>query len=250
MMRSFYEKLPSGIKKNLIKVAKILSYVPFTEKYNHRKWVSNVYTDFTHNKVRSIFLGAAQFCHVNRPIEGYYFEFGCHGGNTMRLAYDSFHYLFNWKYVGFDSFEGLPVIMEHDKQEIWEKGKLSTSENDFIKSVVKNGMPREDLITVKGFYDDSLTEELKKKFLPNKAAVIYIDVDLYESAVPVLDWVKDFLQPGTILAFDDWNCFLGSPDHGERRAFREFREANPNLKFEKFVGTQMAQSFIFVGTEN
>ena len=60
-----------------------------------------------------------------RPREqahrGYYFEFGCFEANTMRLAFDCFHHLFDWHYVAFDSFEGLPEIGEIDKQAIWEK---------------------------------------------------------------------------------------------------------------------------------
>lgn len=89
---------------------------------------------------------------------------------------------------------------------------------------MRHGIPRDKLITVKGFYSESLDEETKRRLQPGKAAVIYVDCDLYESTVPVLNFIKDFLQKGTIVVFDDWNCFLGDPDRGERRAFREFRQ--------------------------
>ena len=149
--------------------------------------------------------------------------------------------------MAFDSFEGLPEIAEIDEQEIWEKGKLKTTEEDFVRIVTKHGVPREKLMTVKGFYDTSLDEELKKRLLPAKASVIYIDCDLYTSTVPVLNFVKDFLQRGTIIVFDDWNCFHGDPDKGERRAFREFRERHPELIFEDFIQTNEARAFIFLG---
>ena len=85
------------------------------------------------------------------------------------------------------------------------------------------------------------------RLLPRKAAVIYVDCDLYESTVPVLKFIKPFLQRGTIIVFDDWNCFHGDPDRGERRAFKEFMDKELRLKFEEFVHTNEAKSFIYLG---
>ena len=164
----------------------------------------------------------------------------------MRLAWRHFQHLFNWDFIAFDSFEGLPEIDEIDKQEIWQKGRLKTSDRDFIDIVTRAGMPRERLRTVKGFYDDSLTPDLAAELSPRKAAVVYVDCDLYKSTVPVLRFVKSFLQRGTIIVFDDWNCFHGDPERGERLAWAEFLQANPELKFEAFVSTTEAQSFICI----
>ena len=109
-------------------------------------------------------------------------------------------------------------------------------------------MPADRLQTVKGFYADSLTPALAQKLLPRKAAVIYVDCDLYLSTVPILSFVVDFLQVGTIVVFDDWNCFDADPDRGERRAWGEFCAARPELRFEPFVGTGMQMSFVCVAT--
>ena len=57
-----------------------------------------------------IFRSIARFCHTTRPISGCYFEFGCHSGRTMKLAWKHSRYLFDWTYVGFDSFEDLPEM--------------------------------------------------------------------------------------------------------------------------------------------
>ena len=105
---------------------------------------------------------------------------------------------------------------------------------------------RERLRTVRGFYDRSLTPELAARLRPKKAAVVYIDCDLYESTVPVLAFVREFLQPGTVIVFDDWNCFLGDPERGERRAWAEFTARYPELRFVPFMSTAEAQSFICV----
>ena len=196
-----------------------------------------------------IFASITRFCIANRPINGYYFEFGCHSATTMRMAYEYFHHLLDWNYVAFDSFEGLPEIQEIDRQEIWQEGKLSTSESDFVRLVTDAGMPREKLITVKGFYDQTLNDTLKVRLQGKKAAVVYIDCDLYASTVPVLEFVRHFLQVGTIIVFDDWNCFCGDPLRGERRAFKEFQDRYPQLKFEEFITTHMQKAFIFVGED-
>jgi hypothetical protein len=60
--------------------------------------------------------------------------------------------------------------------------------------------------------------------------------------------VKDLLQRDAVMVFDDWFCFFGDPDHGERRAFREFCEQNPNLIFQDFIQTSEIKTFIYLGT--
>jgi hypothetical protein len=240
----FYENLAPRWKTAARAVYAQLAGPMFSKRAH---WLRHEYTRFAKERRREIFLDIAFFVHVNRPVDGYYFEFGSFEANTMRMAFDCFHHLVDWHYVAFDSFEGLPEIGEIDKQVIWEKGKLKMTEQDFLRACSRHGIPRDRLTTVKGFYDVSLTQELKQRLLPRKAAVIYIDCDLYQSTVPVLRFIEDFLQPGTVIVFDDWNCFLADPNRGERRAWREFREASPQLQFEPFVSKGMQVSFIFTG---
>ena len=239
-----YRALPSGGQKL---AQDIWETLPWTKAGKHANWVRETYVEFGRKQRRQIFLSAARFLHINRPIEGYYFEFGCNEANTVRMAWDSFHFLFDFTYVGFDSFEGLPEITKIDEQDIWEKGKLAFAEERFINTCLSHGIPRDRLKTVRGFYEHSLTPELARQFAPKKAAVIYIDCDLYTSTVSVLGWIPPFLQVGTIVAFDDWNCFSADPERGERLAWREFLEANPHLRFEPFVSTAEGQAFICVG---
>ena len=208
------------------------------------RWIRSVFFKYGQSQRDDLLIGTARFLQINRPIDGYYFEFGCNEANTMRKAWDSFRYLFDLTYVGFDSFEGLPEIEEIDKQMIWEKGKLRMEEEDFRKVCKRHGIPNEKLKTVKGFYEKSLTKELAQLLGPKKAAVVYIDCDLYMSTVPVLAWIKDFLQIGTVVIFDDWNCFCADPAKGERRAWREFIDANPDIGFEDFMQTAEGKSFI------
>jgi hypothetical protein len=227
----------------------ILQRTPFFKNRlasgTHR-WVREEYTPFARAMRKQIFMSIARFAHINRPINGYYFEFGCHEANTMRMAWDCFHHLFNWTYVAFDSFEGLPEMDAHDRSDIFRQGNLVTREEEFVRRVTSHGMPREKLITVRGFYDDTLGDALRDRLTPAKAAVVYVDCDLYKSTVPVLRFIVPFLQKGTIIVFDDWNCYLGDPQLGERRAWSEFTARHPELDFQPFVSTGEAQAFICI----
>ena len=77
---------------------------PQTRGFN--KWMREEYVNFHHQERNYIFLSIAKFCHINRPMERYYFEFGCHSANSMKMAWKHTRYLFNWTYVAFDTFKG------------------------------------------------------------------------------------------------------------------------------------------------
>ena len=246
-IRKVYRAMPEPVKQVYLGLHRRWQRVPLSSGYEQDKWIREEYFPFGQRSRRDVFLSIARYHHINRPMEGYYFEFGSHEANTMRMAWDTLRHLFDYTYVAFDSFEGLPEIQPIDAQMIWEPGKLKTEEDEFRRICERHGMPPDRLVTVKGFYDDSLGEDTRRRFEGTKAAVVYIDCDLYASTVPVLDFVRDFLQRGTVIVFDDWNCFHGDPDKGERRAWAEFLEANPTLRFEPFVSNQEAQAFVFLG---
>lgn len=246
-LRRLYRSLPTGLRQGLMPAAHWLRQWLDPVARGRHVWLRDCYSRFGMEIRDRIFLSIARFCHINRPIEGYYFEFGCHSARTMTLCWKHTRYLFDWTYVGFDSFEGLPDIGADERQQIWAKGRMKTAEDEFIAAVAAAGMPRDRLITVKGFYDKSLTDKLAQRLLPKKAAAIYVDCDLYASTVPVLSFIRPFLQPGTVIVFDDWNCFIGDPEKGERRAWAEFLATNPRLRFEPFVSDGETQSFIFLG---
>lgn len=247
LARAIYRALPASLRASLRTGATAGDNLLNPNLRAKRRWLWEHYQRFGQSQREDIFLAAARFCHINRPIAGYYFEFGSHGANTMRMAWRHFRHLFDWTFVSFDSFEGLPAVTGIDEIEIFKKGRLATAEEQFVRLVTGAGMPRERLLTVKGFYDTSLTPALRDELLPGKAAVIYVDCDLYASTVPVLEFVKDFLQVGTIIVFDDWNCYHADPRKGERLAWAEFKARYPELEFEDFYATSEAKAFVFVG---
>ncbi len=195
---------------------------------------------------------AASFCAWNQ-VEGDYLEFGVWRGYSFSVAYHSMisqrenHYSIGydtpeylaWKsteprFFAFDSFEGLPSGEDFDRMVDYAEGSYSCSEQDFLNNLESNKVDLARVTTVKGFYNDTCIPETREKLGLKKAAVVMIDCDLYESTVPVLNFLTDIVQQGTILVFDDWFRFKGKPDSGEQRACKEWLENNPHIRLAEF----------------
>jgi predicted O-methyltransferase YrrM len=68
----------------------------------------------------------------------------------------------------------------------------------------------------------------------NEPCFVLIDCDQYESTVPVLEFITDLVDQGTIIIFDDWYRYKGRPDKGEQRACREWLDKNPQFKLTRY----------------
>lgn len=161
-----------------------------------------------------------------------YFEFGCHSGRTFSAAILAAEYLgIELASYAFDSFQGLP---ETNKVEdgYFQAGTFCTALDQFRQIVLKRtGREIDTDHTVQGFYENTLTEALSKR-LPSKVGFIHIDVDLYSSTVSVLEFIKNHLDDGTVVLFDDWYCFPPGQNKGEKKALQEFCVKYPHIKFE------------------
>lgn len=194
---------------------------------------------------------AASFVTWNQ-IDGDYLEFGVYQGESIVAAWQALNEsrrqhvgvdsgsseYQRWKQnpprlFAFDSFEGLPAGAS-ERQVDYFPGAYGCSEADVKANISKAGVDLSRVITVPGFYDRSLTQELKTKYRLTKAAMVMIDCDLYESTVPVLDFLTDIVGQGTVLIFHDWFRFKGSPKHGEQRACREWLARNPHLELIEY----------------
>jgi O-methyltransferase len=60
----------------------------------------------------------------------------------------------------------------------------------------------------------------------NRASVVLLDSDLYESAAQALEFLRDMLTDPAILIMDDWNAFDRDDGRGERLALAEFLRAH------------------------
>ncbi|HEX9988532.1 MAG TPA: TylF/MycF/NovP-related O-methyltransferase [Chloroflexia bacterium] len=174
-------------------------------------------------------------------IEGDYLEFGVYEGELFAAAYHlaQMFGLTSMRFYAFDSFEGLPDIQGVDAEGFrhFSKGEFACDQKTFRRNLLRKKVDLRKVSTIPGWYNEVLTDKTKNTLPLKKAALVYIDCDLYESVVPVLNFIVDYLQTGTIIMFDDWFCFKGDPERGEQRAFAEWLNENPNItavQYQKF----------------
>jgi len=195
-----------------------------------------------------VFKGAS-FIEAVHKLEDASRKWGVHNVKRNRQAYSEgsereadrdFHTL-QFKnpvrYIAFDSFCGLPNLEGPDEgHSRFRKGRYNYTEEDFIRNVLlQTKLSRERLKTVPGFYKDTLNTELYSALNLSSACVVMIDCDLYSSARDVLKFITPLVVDGTILIFDDWYCYKGSPYRGERLATQEWLKNNPQFKLSDFA---------------
>lgn len=198
-----------------------------------------------------IYVGVRFVCW--NQIPGDYLEFGCYSGKTFSYAYQmsqltrksvtdqlteedkKVYERTKPRFFAFDSFEGLPPeTMKVDDHPYlpkhWKKVTYTMSVEEFEKILAKKGISKEDIYIVKGWYHETLTDKTKKTYNLERAGMVHIDCDYYESAILVLDFISDLVDDGTVIVFDDYNFFRGFSQLGERRAFSEWLRKNPHIK--------------------
>ncbi len=191
---------------------------------------------------------AARFVKNNR-VTGSYLEFGVWRGSTFAQFYHTFRrHRLQLPMYAFDSFQGLPEPGGADTlpgYEPFQAGQFGCSVTDFMSELRGRWVPESAYTVVAGFYEDTLRPELYDKVNLDRAALVWIDCVLYESARAALEFIRPLLQDGTLIMFNDFYRFKGHPELGERRAFTEFRANNPDVfvtDYAKF--SSVGQTFL------
>ena len=120
-----------------------------------------------------------------------YLEFGVFEGASIRF-WSAQNKNAASRFVGFDSFEGLP--------EDWHSGKRKGAFNTGGKPPEVSD-PRVSFVT--GWFQKSLKGFLVS-YKPQDQAVIHIDCDLHSSALYCLTTLDPVIRPGTLIVFDDF----------------------------------------------
>jgi len=166
---------------------------------------------------------------------GDYYEFGLYRGYTFWYAQQAADRvgLTSMRFFGFDSFAGLPEVQGADKKAgIFIPGDYVCTRPDVEQQLTEHGFDWSRAALTEGFFEVSLTPETRQALGAGPAALVMVDCDLYQSTVPVLAFLADLMQDGTIVLFDDWYCFGEADDKGEPRAFREFCQIHPHWRAE------------------
>lgn len=186
---------------------------------------------------------------VCEQVPGDYLEFGVFQGATIVSAVRAFEENFRdrmsmrvggrrevghraargkqWsdmRFFAFDSFQGLPQLEPGDAgSEDFAAGAYACSLEEFSVNLERSGVDTKKVIAVEGWYSDTCSPETINRYRIEKASVVWVDCDLYSSTKIVLGFVAPLIQDGTVLVFDDWFSYKGSPFRGEQRAFNEWR---------------------------
>jgi O-methyltransferase len=168
---------------------------------------------------------------------GDYLEFGVSHGTSLTCMHKALKELdlANVRIFGFDSFEGLPENAKLEGNKRFSPGAFRSSIEKTKHFLTDKGIDWKKTFLIKGWYSDTLTEELKQKHNITRASVIMIDVDIYSSAREALNFCKSLILDTSIIFFDDWYAFgYAEKNLGEKKAFDEFLNENPQFKAESF----------------
>ncbi len=189
---------------------------------------------------------------VKNQIKGDYLEFGVWKGNSF---IESFNQITSYsktfynvglkskkqtnpflsiKYHAFDSFEGLPESDSENNPIQYFGGNYKAEDNLFLDNVRAAGVDMSRVTVTKGWFDDSLTKGAAKKIGLSDIAIAYIDCDLYESTVDILEFILPYLNTGTVLVFDDWFRNRGYSGHGVQGAVLEWLGRNKQISLQHF----------------
>jgi hypothetical protein len=192
-------------------------------------------------------------------VEGDYLEFGVFRGDGFARSFHALRAAFEerirpareapgdaeaeerraiWdrmRFFAFDSFQGLPELEGIDQvSQDFRKGQYAAGVETFRGNIAAQGVPLDRVTCVPGWYEDTCNPETLARHRIEKAAIVYVDCDLYHSTRSVLSCLAPVLQDGTVIVFDDWFCYRGNPDLGEQRAFNEWRATLPDFRMTEY----------------
>jgi hypothetical protein len=177
---------------------------------------------------------------IGAQIEGEYCEFGVWQGTTFAHACRTLAPHFpKMRFAAFDSFQGLPPPRGIDAVDGYSshfyEGQFSASREEFLRNLRGKRVDLGKIVTVEGWFNETLAPGRAAAHGIDKIAVAWIDCDLYESTVPVLEYLAPRLAVGSVIAFDDWRCYRNQPDFGQQRATREWLARHPRLSLAELL---------------
>jgi O-methyltransferase len=166
---------------------------------------------------------------------GDYLEFGVAFGTSLACMYRSCKALGieHVRLIGFDSFQGLPPATAPDDEGAWSAGQFACDIALTKQLLAKHSVELDRVVLVEGWFEDTLNDTIMQQFGITRASVIMIDCDMYVSAKQALTFCVPLIQDVAIVFLDDWHFGgLAARNMGEKRAFEEFLNENPQFASE------------------
>ncbi|MEM9816288.1 MAG: TylF/MycF/NovP-related O-methyltransferase [Cyanobacteria bacterium P01_D01_bin.6] len=163
-------------------------------------------------------------------VSGAYLEYGVCTGSSMIALNKALQHRDNvdLKFIGFDSFDGLPDNAGAQDNGVWKAGSFMSEKSRTEARLKDNGVTP---YLVEGWFSHTLNEETRRKYEIQSAPLIMVDCDIYSAAKESLEFSITHITGPTVILFDDWHsCGLDEINQGEARAWQEVLEANPDIK--------------------
>ena len=184
-------------------------------------------------------------------LRGNFAEFGTFWGRAFFSSWFELHHWLEGRFFAFDSFAGLSDPERHETAYTsgdFVKGAYGFNHVSFRALATLLGLPEERVVTVPGFFDESLSAARASELglEPRSISVCRVDCDLLEPTLAVLDFVTPLLDDGALVYFDDWRLCRADSALGERGAVLRWLDANPSFELVQFPSVHWQhQWFIF-----
>ena len=204
------------------------------------------YLEFTVGKYLAI--KKALYITAHDKTLGSYIEFGIFTGSSFNFAMkankslDGLFEKSDCDFIGFDSFEGFGKIQESDNHPRFKDDTFAVDEKKILSNIKRNSKNQKFQI-IKGFYKDTLLKK-PKDYGIKKARVIMMDCDLKEPTIFALNFVKDVLQKGTIILFDDYIFYKGDEKKENMQPLKNLSQETPILNLDQHLNMDMVAKLL------
>ena len=175
-------------------------------------------------------------------------EFGVRHGTSFKWMADVITQRYPCNCLwGFDSWKGLPEESGSWRPKKHSAGRFAVNREDVVKHLASGKRVELDgyrFRLVDGFFDASLTPQLRGELPDLLLKFVNLDCDLYVSTLQALEWITPILVTGTILYFDDWEDEHDEP-WGQHLAYLEWQRKG-NISCETLVVTDNGRRIIRV----
>jgi O-methyltransferase len=96
-----------------------------------------------------------------------------------------------------DTFKG--VVKATEKDAVYTGGEHADTSVDLVKDLLKNNYPHIKIL--EGIFPDDTAHLIPAS---QQFGYCHIDVDVYQSAKEIVDWIWDRMIPGGVIVFDDY----------------------------------------------
>lgn len=176
-------------------------------------------------------------CEPKLLKNGTYYEFGIFKGCPLLFAQKLISKFAGkeFKFYGFDSFEGMPESSIDYVGGYCSPGAYAVSLEEVVACMSEHGADWSRIKLIQGWISEKFLRKYLALFIKRPPTILVIDTDIYEPCRDILNSMGPVLLPGTIILFDNFRINPrdehGGPNaHEDRKALLEYLSENDTIK--------------------